>query len=60
MLKYILCLLRNEFAFNGFKSIRSLALRDVALECDKASFFGGIPLGYLKLYYNKLFLRQSV
>jgi hypothetical protein len=52
-----LCFLRNEFAFN---SIRSLALRAVALECDKAIFFRGLPLGYLKPYFIKLFLRQSV
>jgi hypothetical protein len=35
-------------------------LRDVASECDKASFFGGIPHGSLKPYSSKLSLRQSV
>jgi hypothetical protein len=40
---YILYAIRNEFAKDGFKCTRSLALRAVALECDKASFFAGIP-----------------
>jgi hypothetical protein len=37
--------IRNEFAYDSFKSIRSLALMAVALECNKAIFFGGIPQG---------------
>jgi hypothetical protein len=37
--------LRNEFSYDSFSSIRSLALRAVALEKGKASFFRGIPYG---------------
>jgi hypothetical protein len=41
----MLYFIRNEFANDSFNSIRSLALRAVALELNKAIFFRGIPLG---------------
>jgi hypothetical protein len=53
---HILYVLRNEFAYDSFCSIRNLALRAAALKLGKASFFGGIPLGPEKLYSSKLFL----
>jgi hypothetical protein len=36
---------KEQIASERFKSIRSLALMAVALECNKAIFFGGIPQG---------------
>jgi hypothetical protein len=52
---YILYL-RNEFSYDSFSSIRSLALRAAALEKGKANFFRGIPYGSMKPYSRKLFL----
>jgi hypothetical protein len=45
--------LKKLIACKSFNSIRSLALRAVALEFNKAIFFRGIPLGYMKLYSSK-------
>jgi hypothetical protein len=46
-------LLRNKLFPQSFSSIRSLALGAAALQPNKAIFFGGIPLGQMKLYSNK-------
>jgi hypothetical protein len=57
---YIFFALRNEFSSTGFSSIRNLALRAVALEKAKVSFFRSISLEWVKPYFRKLFLNQSV
>jgi hypothetical protein len=41
--EFILYAIRDEIAYDSFKCTESLALRAVALVCDKASFLGGIP-----------------